>query len=187
VTGPLAGDGFRLRRAEADDAPFLAGLAAGEEVAPFMAAVSPRDVDGFLAELERHAEEPEAAGRFVIEAVDEAGAHPAGSIAFATSNRRSRIAHLYGLMLAPEARGHGLARAATVRFAEHLFADLGFHRIELECYGFNERGIAHFEACGFVREGVRRRAYRRHGGWVDGVLFGLLPEELVPPEAPGTR
>jgi steroid delta-isomerase len=29
-----------------------------------------------------------------------------------------------------------------------------------------------------VREGVKRRAYRRHGEWVDGVMYGLLREDL---------
>jgi RimJ/RimL family protein N-acetyltransferase len=29
-----------------------------------------------------------------------------------------------------------------------------------------------------VREGVKRKAYLRHGEWVDGVLFGLLREDL---------
>lgn len=175
----VAGDGFRLRRAESADASFLAEVASGDEVAPFMAALSPRDVEGFLAELERDDADPGAAGRFVIETDEDGTFRPVGSIAFTTANRRSRIAHLHGLMLHPDARGRGLARTATVRFAEHLFADLDFHRIELECYGFNERGIAHFEACGFVREGVRRRAYLRHGDWVDGVVFGLLREELA--------
>jgi RimJ/RimL family protein N-acetyltransferase len=36
-----------------------------------------------------------------------------------------------------------------------------------------------FERAGFVREGVRRRAYDRAGGWQDGVFFGLLAEELI--------
>jgi len=183
VSDAIAGGGFRLRPAEPEDAPFLAEVAAGDEVAPFMAAVSPRDVDAFLEELARAAETPGRAGRFVIELPDEAGVRPVGSIAFATTNRRSRIAHLYGLMLHPGARGRGLARAATIRFAEHLLGDLGFHRIELECYGFNERAIDHFEACGFVREGVRRRAYWRHDEWVDGVFFGLLREDFVRPDS----
>jgi hypothetical protein len=56
--------------------------------------------------------------------------------------------------------------------------DLGYHRLQLEIYGFNERAIAHAERAGFVREGVRRRAYWRHGGWTDAVLFGLVADEL---------
>jgi hypothetical protein len=29
-----------------------------------------------------------------------------------------------------------------------------------------------------VREGVKRSAYLREGEWVDGVLFGLIREDL---------
>jgi RimJ/RimL family protein N-acetyltransferase len=29
-----------------------------------------------------------------------------------------------------------------------------------------------------VREGAKRKAYWRHGEWVDGVMFGLLREDL---------
>ena len=42
----------------------------------------------------------------------------------------------------------------------------------------NERALAHSERVGFVREGVRRKAYLYEGEWVDGVLFGLLAEDL---------
>ncbi len=59
-----------------------------------------------------------------------------------------------------------------------MIRELGYHRLQLEIYGFNERAIAHAERSGFVREGVRRQAYWRHGEWVDGVLFGLLADEL---------
>ena len=52
------------------------------------------------------------------------------------------------------------------------------HIKKLEVYGFNERAIAHAERAGFVREGVRRKAYWRHGEWVDGVLFGLVRDDL---------
>ena len=57
--------------------------------------------------------------------------------------------------------------------------DLGYHRLELEIYGFNERAMRHAERAGFVREGVKRKAYDRHGEWVDGVLYGLIPDDLA--------
>jgi RimJ/RimL family protein N-acetyltransferase len=174
----LRGDGFRLRRATDDDVEFLASVAVNEQVAPFMAAVSPRDADDFLEEIEAAEGSPHERGRFVIETEDAERAWRAGSIAFQMASRRSRIATLYGLMLHPEFRRRGLARAATRVFTHHLICDLNYHRVELECYGYNERATHHFERSGFVREGLKRKAYWRNGEWVDGVLFGLVREDL---------
>lgn len=44
-------------------------------------------------------------------------------------------------------------------------------------YGFNERALRHADRV-YVREGVKRRAYRRNDEWVDGVIFGLTQEDL---------
>jgi RimJ/RimL family protein N-acetyltransferase len=174
VTGRLEGDGFALRRASADDVDFMLTLATHEDVEPFMAAVSARDRGALAAEVERAEADPDHYGRFVVEV----GGVPAGLMAFEVRNRRSRIAHLYALMLHPDFRGRGLADEAARLLARHLIFDLGYHRLELECYGFNERAIRHAERSGYVREGVRRKAYRRHGEWVDGVMFGLVREDL---------
>ena len=181
MTELLAGEGFRLRRAERHDVDFLADLAVNEDVGPFLAAVSARDPDAFLEEIERAEGSPREHGRFVIEIDADGVTLAAGAVAFAVANRRSRIAHLFGLMVHPEFCGRGLAHAATRRFARYLVYELGYHRVELECYGFNDRAIRHFERAGFIREGVRRKAYWRHGEWVDGVLFGLVREDLEAP------
>ena len=58
---------------------------------------------------------------------------------------------------------------------------IGFHRIQMEVYGFNERALRHAERAGWVREGVRRKAYWRNDEWVDGILFGLVAEDLEQP------
>jgi len=110
--------------------------------------------------------------------VVEADGRLAGTMGFEAINRRSRIAHLGGLALHPDFRGRGLADEAARWLRRHLLLDLGFHRLQLEVYGFNERAMRHAERVGFVREGVKRRAYRRHGAWHDGVLFGLTREDL---------
>jgi RimJ/RimL family protein N-acetyltransferase len=81
-------------------------------------------------------------------------------------------------MLHPDNRGRGLGVAATELLVRHLVFDLGYHRVQLEVYGFNERALALFERAGFLHEGVRRRAYNRHGDWADGVLFGIVREDL---------
>ena len=122
---------------------------------------------------------PASAGVFVIEAEG----RPAGVMEFWTFSERSRIADLGGLALHPDFRGRGLAEEAARELQRHLLLELGFHRLQLEVYGFNERAIAHAERVGFVREGVKRKAYRRHGEWADGVLYGLVREDLGLPPA----
>ena len=174
----LVGDGFRLRRATAGDVAFLTELAAHEAVEPFLAAVSPWSEDELATEIERSQAEPERHGRLVLEAAEGDGWAPAGAFAYEVANRRSRIAHLFGVMLHPDFRGRGLAEAATRLLVRHLVYDLDYHRVQLEVYGFNERGMRIFERAGFVREGARRRAYHRHGDWHDGVLFGIVREDI---------
>jgi RimJ/RimL family protein N-acetyltransferase len=172
VSERLEGEGFSLRRATAADVSFLASLATHEEVEPYMAAVSAHDEQGLLEEIRRGAEEPRESGRFVLEVEGTR----AGSMAFTVTNRRSRIANLHAVMLRPEFRGRGLADAAARRLVRHLFENLDYHRVELEVYGFNERAIRHAERI-YVREGVKRKAYWRHGNWVDGIFFGLIRED----------
>lgn len=177
----IEGDRIRLRRAEPADVDFLVQLVTHEEVEPFLAAVRPQDREAILEEVERSQREPEAFGRFVIEVEEEdAPWRRAGAMGFEVANRRSRIANLGGVAVHPEFRGRRLADDAARLFQRHLLGDLGYHRLQLEIYGFNERAIRHAERSGFVQEGVKRKAYLRHGEWVDGVLFGLIAEDVEP-------
>jgi RimJ/RimL family protein N-acetyltransferase len=167
-----------IRRALEGDVEYLVELVSHADVEPFFGAVQARDRGEVTGEVARSLAEPHDFGRFVIEAD---GAR-AGAMGFEVANRRSRIAHLERLAVHPDFRGRRIADDAARQLQRHLVADLGYHRLQLEIYGFNDRAIAHAERAGFVREGLRRRAYRRHGSWVDGVLFGLLADELdVPP------
>jgi RimJ/RimL family protein N-acetyltransferase len=162
-----------LRRATSADLAFLTALVNHPEVASHLAAVRPASDQALAAEIERSLAEPEAYGVFVVESDDE----PVGTVAFERVNKRSRIAHLGGLAVHPAARGRGCAQAAVGQLVHLLLDDLGFHRVQLEVYGFNERAARLFERCGFTREGVRRRAYWRNDTWNDGILFGLVAED----------
>jgi putative acetyltransferase len=163
-----------LRRARPDDADFLRELLLDEETRPFLSGRAPDTPDAVLAEIEHSTDEPEAFGWFVVEVDGER----AGSVSFHRVNERHRIAEAGRFALAPRFRGRGLGDEAARKFQRHLLVDLGFHRVELQIYGFNERAIAHAERVGYVKEGVKRKAYLRHGEWQDAVLFGLLREEL---------
>jgi RimJ/RimL family protein N-acetyltransferase len=174
----LEGDGLRLRRADADDADFIVALLTDEGVEPFLAASRSRDRESVLEEIRASQTEPENSGVFVIDVPGDDGWARAGMMEFTLVNRRSRIAHLGGLAVHRDFRGRRLADQAARMFQRHLIFELDFHRLELECYGFNERAIRHAERAGFVREGVKRKAYHRHGEWVDGILFGMIREDL---------
>lgn len=163
-----------IRRARRDDVDFLVDLVTHEDVEPFLAAIRAKGRDEILAEIERSEDDPEAFGVFVIEADGER----AGTMRFERANRRSRIADLGGLAIHPDFRGRKISDQAARLFQRHLLDDLGFHRLQLEIYGFNERAIKHAERSGFTREGVRRKAYWRNDEWVDGVLYGLVAEDL---------
>jgi RimJ/RimL family protein N-acetyltransferase len=160
-----------LRRAASADADFLRALVTDEETAAFLGGRAAENVEG---EIERSQRDPDAFGWFVIEADGER----AGCAAFERVNERSRIAEAGRFVIAPSFRGRGLGVEAARALQRHLLRDLGFHRIELQIYAFNERALAHAERSGYVREGVRRRAYLRHGEWQDAVLFSLLQEDL---------
>jgi RimJ/RimL family protein N-acetyltransferase len=163
-----------IRRARADDVDWLCELLGGEETEPFLSAARAHDRDGVAADVERSEREPRRFGRFVVEVDGER----AGVMGFEERSERNRIAHLGGLAVHPDFRGRGVADEAARILQRHLFDELGFHRLELACYGFNERAIRHSERVGFVREGVQRKAYLRHGEWQDAVLFALLREDL---------
>jgi steroid Delta-isomerase len=163
-----------IRRAEPADAGFLFELLNHPEIEPFLGAGATRERDALLAEIDRSLREPHRIGRFVIEVEGEA----AGTCRFECANDRSRIARLGDLAIHPRHRGRRLADEAARRLQRYLILELGYHRLELEIYGFNERAQRHAERVGFVREGVKRRAYVRHDTWADGVLYALVREDL---------
>jgi L-phenylalanine/L-methionine N-acetyltransferase len=163
-----------LRRATADDVDWLLALLTHEDTEPFLGGQRVLDRESIGAEVERSQREPDRFGRLIVE-VDGARA---GVMGFEERSEVHRIANVGGLAVHPDFRNRGVADEAARQLQRYLLLDLGFHRIQLKCYGFNERAIRHSERAGFVREGVERKAYLRHGEWQDAVLFALLREDL---------
>ena len=163
-----------LRRATADDVDWLVELYTSDDVEPFLGGRRARDRDAIAAEVERSQRSPAEFGRLVIDVDGER----AGALGYSEVSAAHRIVQLEMLAVHADHRGRRLADEAARLLQRYLLSELGFHRLELACYGFNERAIAHAERSGFVREGVKRQAYLRHGEWQDAVLFSLLAEEL---------
>ena len=163
-----------LRRAKPPDADFLLELLASDDVRQFLSPRTAATREGVLQEIERSLAEPESFGRYVIEADGER----VGTLGFHLLNERNRIARLEQLAVHPRFRGQRLGDHAARLFQRELLEDLGYHRLELEIYAFNERACAHAERAGFVREGWKRKAYLKDGEWVDSVLYAVVAEDL---------
>lgn len=164
---------IRLRSATRDDLAYLSALAEDPQVEPFL---SPQVF--VQRRLEKGLTEPGSQrgpdGLFVIEASGQA----VGGLAIALVSEHSCICELTTLMVDPAARRAGVGGQAVRLACRRVLIEYGFHRIQAEAYGDNPAAQRLFEGVGFVREGIRRRAYRRRNQWLDGVLFGLLAEDL---------
>jgi len=170
-----------LRRATLADVDFIAEVYTDEDVRPYLAAAGRYDREAVREEIECCAAEPDAGGVMLIESEGSS----AGVSMWKRVNERSRIAHLGGLAVHPDFRGHRISDEAARQLQRWLVYELGYHRLELEVYGFNERAQRHAERAGFVREGVKRKAYRRGDGWVDSVCYALVEEDLREPGRDG--
>ena len=157
-----------IRPATAADVDFLVELYEHDEVRPFLAAGRSYDRDWVAGSLDG----------IVVAELD---GQPAGAFAWELRSERNGIVHVGGVAVHPRFRGRRLADDAARLLQRYLLVERGFHRIELEIYGFNERAQRHVERAGFVQEGVKRKAYRRGDEWVDGVLYGLVAEDLDEP------
>ena len=147
---------------------------ADEDVRPFLAAAGAYDRDGVAARS--RARRGARRGRRASWSSSTASARarwPGNATTAAAGSPTSS-----GFAVHPPFRGRRLADEAARLLQRHLIHELGFHRIQLEIYGFNERAQRHAERAGFMREGVKRKAYRRGDGWVDGVLYALVEEDL---------
>ena len=141
-----------LRRAEPPDADFLLELLLDDDVRPFLGPRTAASREEMLEEIEHSLAEPQAFGRFVIEADGEL----VGGLGFHVVNDRSRIARLERLAVLPRFRGRRIGDAAALLLQRLLFEELGYHRLELEIYASNERACAHADRAGYTREGTKR-------------------------------
>ncbi len=74
-------------------------------------------------------------------------------------------------------RGYGTdAMKLVLRFG---FLELGLHRVSLDVFGYNPRGIKSYEKAGFRHEGVEREMIKRDGKRHDVIFMGVLREDWI--------
>ena len=96
---------------------------------------------------------------------------------------KSRVA-IFGIVLGEKAYwGQGYGTDATRTILQFAFGELNLHRVELDVYDFNPRGIRCYEKAGFRHEGVRRQAIFCNGQYHDVLTMSVLQHEFTLPGA----
>jgi L-phenylalanine/L-methionine N-acetyltransferase len=162
---------FRIREAEPGDAAALVTLARAVSREPERWLLSSSDWRAPAAERRylRTVRRSSHAAVFVAEA-------PEGLVARLSVARDPHPASYHvadlGLMVAASHRRLGIGRA-LLQQAVDWAREGGVTKLELHVFPDNEPALALYESFGFVREGYRRRHYRRDGEYVDAVLMAL--------------
>ena len=93
-----------------------------------------------------------------------------------TIDRTTRTAEL-GYVVAPEARGRGVAAEALRLLSEWAFTELGMERLELLISVENEASKRVAARCGYVREGVLRSHHFKGDLREDTEIWSRLPTD----------
>jgi len=85
---------------------------------------------------------------------------------------------VFGIMIGEtDTWGQGYGPEASRLIIEYGFEELGLHRIELDVFSHNAGAIRAYEKTGFIREGVKRESYFRHGVYHDTIQMSILESE----------
>jgi RimJ/RimL family protein N-acetyltransferase len=94
-------------------------------------------------------------------------------------DREAREAEL-GYVVAPGARGRGVATAMLRALTDWAFAEAGAVRIRLVVDVVNAASLRVAERCGYVREGVMRSVHFKGDQRIDAVLLSRLASDPDP-------
>jgi RimJ/RimL family protein N-acetyltransferase len=176
----LLGERIRLRAAEREDIPIFLRWVNDSEVTENLLLVEPmsrlEEEQWYEAMMKNHSSEHV----LVIEIRDQNTAEkyrPIGTCQFHNIDWRNRFAEV-GIMIGEKAfwdQGFG---SETMRLLlKHGFQTLNLHRIWLQVYAKNKRGIRAYEKAGFKYEGKYRQAHYQHGQYYDVHLMSVLKQE----------
>ena len=79
--------------------------------------------------------------------------------------------------IAPSSRGTGVFLDSARLVGSFTFGTIGTHRLEARVLLQNGRANGAMRKLGAVQEGILRRSLRRHGEYLDQVLWSLLKED----------
>jgi RimJ/RimL family protein N-acetyltransferase len=166
-SGHLIGDGFVLRPfALADVAPDNEAIE-HPDTSHWLNPVSAGDPADVFAGIEKMRTDGEAL-TFTIADTD--GTYLGSIVMFLKGHDTAELAYV----VAPEARGRGLARGAVTLLGDWAVANLGIHRLQLCISPENAASLRVAEACGYREEGLLRDAFTVRGRREDVLMLSRL-------------
>jgi len=183
----LHGKRIRLRAAEKEDITAFLRWVNDPEVTENLVLVSPTSRFEEEQWYESMMKQPSNEHILVIEIKDQSPKEeyrPIGTCQFHNIDWRNRSAEI-GIMIGEKSfwdQGYG---SETMRLLlDHGFETLNLHRMWLQVYAKNKRGIRAYEKAGFKFEGKYRQAHYQHGRYYDIHLMSVLRQEWEEKQAP---
>lgn len=102
---------------------------------------------------------------------------PIGNCGFIDIDWRSRSGELGIFIGEKQLWNKGYGTEAMRLLLKHGFNTLNLHRVALEVYATNLRGIRSYEKAGFIHEGGKREAIFRDGKYIDLLQMSVLRKE----------
>lgn len=176
----IYGERIRLRAAEKEDIPLFLRWINDAEVAENLLFATPISRHEEEAWYESMMKKPPEEHVLVIEIKDPKNQReytPVGNCQFHDIHWRNRSSEV-GIMIGEKSlwdQGYG---TETMRLMlDHGFNTLNLHRIWLQVFAKNKRGIRAYEKSGFKYEGKYRLAEYQHGKYQDVHLMSILIDE----------
>jgi RimJ/RimL family protein N-acetyltransferase len=173
---PLGEDEIALRPWEDADLDAMVAICRDPDVARFTRVPDPYSEADAGAWIDAQPGRLET-GEGLTLAITAAAGSPVGSVGLRIDPGDREVAEA-GYMVAPEARGRGLATTALRLASRWGLRDLGLARVHLTTHLENAASQRVAERAGFRREGVLRSWEEIGGERVDLVMFSLLAADL---------
>jgi RimJ/RimL family protein N-acetyltransferase len=173
--------GIRLEPLAERHLPDLAELVADPDVLRFTRVPDPAPPGFPRSWLELYEAGRRDGTREAFAALDEEGRFAGLGLAFDIDREAAELE--LGYIVAPAARGRGVATEILRLLTRWALAEVGAQRVRLIVDVDNAASHRVAERCGYVREGVLRSLHLKQGVRMDAVLWSRLATDPEPPGA----
>lgn len=103
---------------------------------------------------------------------------PVGTINTFDCNRRHGT-FKYAISIGEPFRGNGFASEMIFMVLRYYFLELGYQKVTVNVYSFNNKSVRLHEKLGFVKEGQLRSMIYSNGEFHDEFYYGMTRQEFI--------